>query len=201
MAQKAKVIGLPSLKISKPFCSACQLGKQCRVQIPSTARRAACQLAENDSICESGATHATQPLSLIYTDLCGPLSTPSSSGSRYILTLTDDFSRFTWIYFLKHKSDTLTKFKHFKSMAELHHNSKIKALRSGHKGGEYISRDFAQFCANYKITRQFTQAHILHQNIVAERKNRRLLEKARSMAQDIGLPAHLWSEAVSTTTT
>lgn len=82
-------------------------------------------------------------------------------------------------------------------MIELQENFKIKVIRSD-RGGEYTSHSFAKFCEESGILRQFTQAHTPHQNGVAERKNRSLLEKARSMAFDSGLPVHLWTEAIST---
>lgn len=110
----------------------------------------------------SGARRATSPLALLHTDLCGPLAIASLSGSRYILTITDDFSRYTWLYFLTNKSDTLSKFKSFKTMIELQENFKIKVIRLD-RGGEYTSHSFAKFCKESGILRQFTQAHTPHQ--------------------------------------
>ncbi|OAE22908.1 hypothetical protein AXG93_2777s1000 [Marchantia polymorpha subsp. ruderalis] len=143
------------------------------------------------------ATRAQQPLELLHTDICGPLSSKSLSGSRYILTITDDFSRFSWLYFLKKKSETLVKFKQFKSMIELQTSHRIKAIRSDN-GEEYISQDFIRFCDESGIIRQLTQTYTPHQNGVAEQKNRTLLDKARCMAFASGIPNHLWTEAVAT---
>lgn len=142
-------------------------------------------------------SRARSPLALVHTDLCGPLSSTSISGSRYILTITDGFSRYTWFFFLKRKSETLARFRQFKTMIEVQFNFKLKAVRSD-RGGEYTSHDFVKFCEDSGIARQLTQAHTPHQNGVAERKNRSLLEKARCMAFEYSLPAFLWTEAVST---
>lgn len=82
-------------------------------------------------------------------------------------------------------------------MIELHTNFKIKATISD-RGEEYLSKDFQLFCEEFGILRQFTQSYTPHQNGVAERKNRSLFNKARSMAFECHLLAHLWAEAVST---
>lgn len=103
-------------------------------------------------------------------DLCRPLTTASSSGSRYMLTITDDFSRYTWLFFLKKKSDTLSKFQQFKAIIELQENFKPKTIRLD-RGGEYIHQ-FLKDSRNSEAT--YPGSHS-HQNGVAERKNRTLL--------------------------
>lgn len=138
-----------------------------------------------------------RPLELLHTDICGPLSVPSLAGSCYILTITDDYSRFTWLFFLKHKSETLSKFRQFKATQELQSVHRIKIIRSD-KGGEFTSKAFINFCSDLGIVRQLTQAHTPHQNGIAERKNRSLLEKARCMAFASNTPSYLWPEAVAT---
>lgn len=123
----------------------------------------------------NGANRALEPLALVHSDLCGPLRN-STSGSRYILTIMDDYSRFTWIYFLKKKSETIMRFRQFKSMVELQTPFKIKAICSD-KGGEYVAQSFAKLCEDTSIIRQFTHVYTPHQNGVAERKNRSFLRK------------------------
>ena len=61
---------------------------------------------------------ASQPLDLVYSDVCGPISPTSIGGSRYFLTFTDDFSGKTWVYVLKEKKEVLGKFKEFKNLVE-----------------------------------------------------------------------------------
>jgi hypothetical protein len=78
---------------------------------------------------------AWAPLEIVYTDLCGLMQTPSLGGNIYFLTFIDDYSRKTWVYFLKHKSETFDKFKEFKALVEKHSGLSIKILRSN-KGGE-----------------------------------------------------------------
>lgn len=82
-------------------------------------------------------------------------------------------------------------------MIERQGNIRIKAIRSN-SGGEYTSKAFVNFCEESRISRKLTQAHTPHQNGIAERKNRSLIEKARRMAFESNLPPSLWTEAVST---
>ncbi|KAF2320611.1 hypothetical protein GH714_029011 [Hevea brasiliensis] len=80
-------------------------------------------------------------LELVHTDLMGPTKTPSYSGYRYVMVLVDDFSRYTWVKFLKEKSEALSKFAEFRDAVEKEFGKKIKYLWSDN-GGEYMSKDF-----------------------------------------------------------
>jgi transposase InsO family protein len=95
------------------------------------------------------------PLEIVHLDIFGTMQTPSIGGSTYFLTFIDDFSRKTWIYFLKHKSDALGYFQQFKSLVEKHSGYYIKCLRTD-RGGEYISREFQNFCKFHGIYKKFT---------------------------------------------
>src|SRR3954470_6782753 len=80
-------------------------------------------------------------LDITHIDVCGPMSVSTRGGYRYLLTFTDDLSRYGYIYLMKHKSETFEKFKEFQNEVENHRNRKIKFLRSD-RGGEYLSYDF-----------------------------------------------------------
>ena len=58
------------------------------------------------------------PLEIVHSYLCGPMQIPSLGGSHYILTFIDDYTRKTWVYFLKHKSEVFEQFYHFKDLFE-----------------------------------------------------------------------------------
>ena len=73
-------------------------------------------------------------LEIIHTDLCGPTRTKILQGDRYFMFLIDDYTRMTWVAFLKEKSEAFEKFKIFKAMAENESNMKIKCLRSDNGG-------------------------------------------------------------------
>ena len=76
---------------------------------------------------------------LVRTDLMGPIRTPKYSGHRYVMVLVDNHSMFTWMKFLKEKSEALSKFMEFKDVVANEYEKKIKFL---HNGGEYMSGDF-----------------------------------------------------------
>jgi hypothetical protein len=82
------VIGLPSVSCRDGVCAGCVLGKH-----------------HWDSFDKRASWHASSPLQLVQSDLCGPFSSPSFSGCKYLLTFIDDFSRHTWVYLLKLKSE------------------------------------------------------------------------------------------------
>ena len=83
-------------------------------------------------------------MQLIHSDICGTLKVPSISHAVYFLTFIDDFSRKSWVYFLKHKSETLLKFQIVKSLVENEYGKKIKTLRAGN-WGEFIKKEFEAF--------------------------------------------------------
>ena len=107
-----------------------------------------------------------------------PMSSSSLSGYVYYVSFIDDFSRNTWIYFLKNKDDVFNKFKEFKALIENHTEKKIKTFRSDNDG-EFTSNEFKELCIDSGIKREFTTPYNPQQNVVAERKNRTIMEVAR----------------------
>lgn len=92
----------------------------------------------------------------MHSDLCGPMTKTSLSGSWYHVISVDDFSRKTWIYFLKTKEseEVLNRFQEFKAQVENLSGKKIKVLRSNN-GGEYTSSGFNDFCKEAGIKREY----------------------------------------------
>jgi hypothetical protein len=70
----------------------------------------------------------------------GPFLHPSISKERFFLIFVNDFSRFTWIYFLRKKSDVFQHLKDFKALVETHSRKKIKVLRTDNRG-EYVNHE------------------------------------------------------------
>lgn len=138
---------------------------------------------------------AKHPLELIHTDICGPIIPESFSGKRYFISFIDDFSRKTWVYFLKEKSETFEVFKKFKMMVEKATGRHIKSVRSD-RGGEYTSTAFMDYCEEHGIRRFLTASYSPQQNGVAERKNRTILNMVRSMLKSKKMPKDFWAEAV-----
>jgi hypothetical protein len=83
-------------------------------------------------------------LALIHTDVCGPMSTCTRNGDRYFITFIDDYSRYGYVYLMRHKSESFKKFKEFKTEVENQLNKSIKALRSDRRGG-YLSYEFIMY--------------------------------------------------------
>jgi transposase InsO family protein len=128
----------------------------------------------------------------------GPVPVPSLGKSVYYVSFIDDFSRNTWIYFLRKKSEVFDKFKEFKALVENQTEKKIKVLRTDN-GGEFCGNEFEEFCKKCGIARQKTTPYTPQQNGVAERMNKTLMEKARSMLSGARLGQEFWAEAVGTT--
>ena len=131
------VEGLLVLKNEHIECESCALGKQYREQFPVHKEKKQREIIE-----------------LIHTDVCGPIKTTSLGGTRYFLIFVDDRSRFTWVYFIRKKSDVFEYFKEFKTMVEKQMRKCIKILRSD-QGGEYTSGAFDSYCKNNGIVQQF----------------------------------------------
>lgn len=168
--------GVKSCKMD--FCKYCLYGKQRRIGFKA-------------------ASHTSEGvLDYIHSDVWGPVSVSSHSGARYFVTFIDDYSRKLWIYFIRHKSEVFSRFRQWKAEVENQTGRKIKYLRSDN-GLEYKDSEFMKFCSSEGITRHFTVKGTPQQNGVAERMNRTLLERARCMRLNAGLPKIFWAEAVN----
>jgi transposase InsO family protein len=116
---------------------------------------------------------------------------------RYMVTFIDDFSRYVWVFFMKEKSETLSKFIEFRMKVENEVGRKIKCLRTDN-GGEYTSDEFCDYLQECHIRRQLTCPGTPQQNGVAERKNKHLAEICRSMLHAKNMPGRFWAECMKT---
>ncbi|KAK8701284.1 hypothetical protein V6N13_019674 [Hibiscus sabdariffa] len=140
---------------------------------------------------------ASDLLGLIHSDVCGPMNTQARGGFQYFITFTDDFTRYGYIYLMRHKSEALEKFKEFKNEVQNQHGKSIKALRSD-QGGEYLSQDFDELLKECGIVSQLTPPGTAQWNGVSERRNRTLLDMVRSMMSHTNLPTSFWGYALET---
>nr|GEZ12583.1 hypothetical protein [Tanacetum cinerariifolium] len=147
------VQGLPKMKFEKDhLCSACEQGK-----IHQKHHKSKMAFASN------------KPLYLLYMDLYGLMRVQSINGKQYVLVVVDDYSRYTWVFFLHYKDEA----------------SENKTL--------------AKFFDEVGITQQFSAARTPQQNGVVERRNQTLVEAARTMLTFVNLPSFLWDEVITTT--
>jgi transposase InsO family protein len=99
------------------------------------------------------------------------------------MLIIDDYSRITWVSFLKEKVEAFEKFKKFKALTENQTWKSLKAVRSD-IGGEFMSIDFNEFCDNHGIKREYTIPRTPQQNGVVERQNKTVQQMARSMMNE-----------------
>ncbi|GJW19581.1 putative ribonuclease H-like domain-containing protein [Tanacetum coccineum] len=175
------VRGLPSkVFVNDHTCVACKKGKQ---------HKASCK-AKLERIIR-------KPLELLHMDLFGPVSVESINKKRYCLVVTDDFSRFSWVFFLATKDETSEILCNLIIGLENQLSHNVKIIRCDN-GTEFKNHAMNELCAKKGIKREFSVARTPQQNGVAERKNRTLIEAARTMLADSLLPIPFWAEAVNT---
>ena len=157
-------------EFSRNDCEGCALGKMHRKPFPKKSQH-----------------KSTQPLELIHSDICGPMSVDSVGGSRNFITFIDDYSRFTHVYMIKNKSEALEKFQEFVELSENLTGNHVKALRSDN-AQEYESKAFIQYCKEKGIRKEDTVPYTPQQNGVAEWMNDTIMETTRSMLYHAYLP-------------
>lgn len=172
------VQGLPKIAQPDNVCGGCLMSKQTRRPFPSKATYS-----------------ADKVLQLVHGDLCGPITPATSGGNKYFLLLVDDFSRAMWVYMIRNKNDALDAFKKFCLLVEDGLEKKIRILRTD-RGGEFTSKEFEKYCEEARIARHYTAPYSPQQNGVVERRNRTVVEMARSFLKEMKMPAEMWGEAV-----
>nr|GEX32405.1 hypothetical protein [Tanacetum cinerariifolium] len=138
-------------------------------------------------------------LRLIHTDVCGPFKFMSRQGASYFITFTDDFSRYGYVYLLKHKHEVFETFKVFQKEVENQLGKTIKSLCSD-RGGEYMSKEFLDHLKDHGIIAHSTPPYTSQHNGVSERRNKTLLDMVRSMISQTTLPKSFWDYALETAT-
>ncbi|GJS07266.1 putative ribonuclease H-like domain-containing protein [Tanacetum coccineum] len=182
LAKHGLVNGLPSkLFTNENNCVACNKGKQHKASYKAI----------------TAVSTISEPLQLLHMDLFGPTSIRSIDHKHYSLVVTNDFSRFSWVFFLGTKDETFYILRDFITFVENQLTKKVKAIRCDN-GTEFKNSNLIELCGSKGIKRDYSVARTPQQNGVAERKNRTLIEAARTMLADSKLPTMFWTEAVST---
>lgn len=140
-------------------------------------------------------TTVDRALDVISTDLCGPFRTRSLGGAYYFLTLTDAYTDFTTVKFLRQKSDAAGEIKNFVAFLKCQLGRTMKCLRSD-GGLELRNSQLSTFLESNGIRQEFTTPYSPQSNGRAERKNRTLVDAARTLLISSQLPNFLWAEAI-----
>jgi hypothetical protein len=175
------ILGLTNVQFKKDMiCSACQAGKQVGAHHP------------HKNIMTSDTS-----LELLHMDLFDPIAYISIDGSKYCLVIMDDYSRFTWVFFLREKSQTQEILKKFLRQAQNEFGLRIKKIRSDN-GTEFKNSQIEGFLEEEGIKHEFSSPYTPQQNGVVERKNRTILDMARTMLDEYKTPDRFWVEVINT---
>ena len=170
---------VPNKSIFEISCEACELGKHHRATFHSSLNK------------------STIPFSLMHTDVWGPSHIPTFNDYKWLVSFIDDCTRTTWVYLMKEKNAVFSILKVFHKMICTQFNTVVKIVRSD-KGGEYIYGGLSHYFSEHGMIHQTSCTNTPQQYGVAERKNRHLLELARSIMFSMQVPKTYWGEAVLT---
>nr|GEU88788.1 retrovirus-related Pol polyprotein from transposon TNT 1-94 [Tanacetum cinerariifolium] len=169
------VVGLPKLKFVKDhLCSSSKRKSFHTKPTPSSKRQ----------------------LQLLHMDLCGPMRVTSINGKRYVLVIVDDYSRYTWTHFLRSKDETPKVLIDFLRLVQRGLQAQVRIVRTD-KGSEFLNQTLHVYFAAEGICHQTSVARTPKQNGVVERRNRTLIEAARTMLSAAKVPLFFWAEAIS----
>ncbi|GKE91660.1 retrovirus-related pol polyprotein from transposon TNT 1-94, partial [Tanacetum coccineum] len=158
------VTSLPKLKFIKDYlCSFCKLGKAKRKSFhikttPSSKRR----------------------LQLLHMDLCGPMRIESINGKKYVLVIIDDYSIYTWTHFLRSKDETPTVLIDFLTLVQRGLHAQVRTVQTN-KGTKFLNKTLHAYFEKEGIRHETSSARTPEQNGVVKRRNRTLVEAARTM--------------------
>jgi histone deacetylase 1/2 len=156
---------------SNENCISCCIGKSHKLHAPSSL------------------TVYHHPFEVVHCDLWGPAPFVSSAGYNYYISFVDTFTKYTWIYFLKSKSDALQAVKLFLALVQTQFNVTVKAIQSDW-GGEF--RPFTSLLSSLGIVHRLTCPHTSHQNGTVERKHRQIVEMGLTMLSHASIPLKYW---------
>nr|GEX16990.1 retrovirus-related Pol polyprotein from transposon TNT 1-94 [Tanacetum cinerariifolium] len=164
LSKKDIVTDLPKLKYVKDeLCSSCELSK-----------------AKRSSFKSKAVLSSKRRLDLLHMDLCGPMRVASINGKKYILVIVDDYTRYTWTLFLRSKDESPKVLKEFITMIQRNLQAPVIIVHTD-RGTEFLNKTPNAFFKEEGIEHQTSTARTPEQNGVVERRNRTLVEAARTM--------------------
>nr|GFB30758.1 retrovirus-related Pol polyprotein from transposon TNT 1-94 [Tanacetum cinerariifolium] len=177
LSKKDIMIGVPKLKYVKDqLCSSCELRK-----------------AKRSSFKSKAVPSLKGRLNLLHMDLCGPMRVASIYGKKYILVIVDDYSRYTWTLFLHFKDETTEVLKEFLTMIQRNLQAPMITVRTD-RGTKFLNKTLNAFFKEEGIEHRTSSARTPEQNGIVERRNRTLVEAARTMLSASKLPLFFWVE-------
>nr|GEY42108.1 retrovirus-related Pol polyprotein from transposon TNT 1-94 [Tanacetum cinerariifolium] len=180
LAKNDLVSGLPKFKYAKEqLFPSCEQGQ---------SKRASHQVKP--------VSNSKQRLHLLHMDLCGPMRVESINGKRYVLVVVDDYSRYTWVYFLRTKDETPEVIKSFLKKIFVRLQAPVIVVRTDN-GTEFKNHVLKEYFDSVGITHETSATKTPQQNGVVKRRNRTLVEAARTMLIFSHAPLFLWVEAIS----
>jgi hypothetical protein len=180
MIEKGMVTGVNLDTSSKvEFCKSCIKAKATRKPFPKESKSE--YKAYGDKV---------------VTDVWGPAPVKSLGGKSYYLLFIDLSSHEERIYFLRYKSEAFDDYKKYEAWVKVQRNGRI-AILGCDRGGEFTSKEFTNHLENAGTIRHLTVHDSPSSNGIVERANRTLLDGARAMLDESGLPKNLWAEAIS----
>ncbi|GJR18922.1 retrovirus-related pol polyprotein from transposon TNT 1-94 [Tanacetum coccineum] len=181
LARHGLIRGLPKLKFEKDhLCYACAIGK---------SKKKPHKPKSEDTNQEK--------LYLLHMDLCEPMRIASFNGKKYILVIVDDYSRFTWVKCLSSKDEALDFIIKFPKMIQVRLKVPIRRIKTNN-GIEFVNQTLREYYEKVGISHETSVACSPYQNGVVKRRNRTLIEVARTMLIYAKAPLFLWAEAVAT---
>jgi len=162
------------------LCSACQSSKQVANTHPTKAYLSTSRVLE-----------------LLHMDLFGPTTYASLGGNKYCLVIVDDYSEYTWTFFLQDKAKVASILKKFAKNAQNQFDVKIKKIRSDN-GKEFDNTNIEEYCYEFGIKHEFSSTYTPQQNGVVKRKNQTLITLARTMLDEYNTSEKMWAEAIDT---
>jgi transposase InsO family protein len=175
------ILGLTDLTFAKDrVCRACIDGKM--HELPHPSKRI---------------ISSKRVLELLHMDLFGPPTHASLGGKKYCLVIVDDYSRYTRVYFFKHKYETQQTIKDFTNEVQHQYGKDILMIRSDN-GTEFKNYTLNDFLSDEGIRHQYSSPYTPQQNGVAERKNQTLMDMERTMLAEFKYLYNFWAQAINT---
>ncbi|WVZ76289.1 hypothetical protein U9M48_024276 [Paspalum notatum var. saurae] len=173
--------GLPKLKAEKDLvCHPCRHGKMVAASHTPVSQ-----------------VMTSYPGELLHMDTVGPARVASVSGKWYVLIVVDDFSRFSWVFFMEFKDEAFGFVWYLVLRLRNKSHKAMRAIRSDN-GGEFRNSRFKNFCRDLGLEHQFSSPYTPPQNSVVECKNHTLVEMSQTMLDEHRTPRRFWAEAVNT---